>query len=121
MERRVGTNLLDGPALGSAEEGGGREVWDSRPVGDVEAGAGVDVFGLGGVVLLGEGVYDLAAGGVLLSAGGAGPVDEETLAADFAADIADGVGDFAEYLHSIRGLSSSWKCCDCLEHRAGDA
>lgn len=50
-------------------------------------------------MLFGKGVNDVLAGSVLLCAGGAGPVHEETLSTDFATDVADGVGDFAENLH----------------------
>ena len=92
---------LKGPALCAAEQGCGGEVWQTGPVGHVEAGARVDLIAGGGVVMLGESVDDLTAGCFLFGPRGAGPVEQKTLAADLAADVADVVGDFAENLHGM--------------------
>ncbi len=84
---------LKRPALGSAQQRGGGEVGKAGPIGYVEAGARMDAFGGGGVVLPGKSFDDQATSRVPFRAGGAGPIDEKTLAADRAADVTFGVGD----------------------------
>ena len=61
----------------------------------------MNVLGVGGMVLLRKSVHDLTAGRLLFSTRGAGPVNEKALAAHLTADVTDGVGDFAEYLHGM--------------------
>jgi hypothetical protein len=74
------------------EWAGGREVGEDGPVRNVEWGTGMDAAigaGVLGVdVMLAELVLHDAAAGGLLIAGVARPIDEETLSADTAADVA---------------------------------
>jgi len=89
----------------TAQQRGGGEVGKAGPIGYVEAGARMDAFGGGGVVLPGKSFDDQATRRVPFRTGGAGPIDEKTLAADRAADVTFGVGDPAENLHGMGNLA----------------
>jgi hypothetical protein len=52
-------------------------------------------------VLIAEGLLDAVAGGLLLVAGGAFPVEEKALAAEGTVDIGGAIGELAQNLHSF--------------------
>jgi len=106
--RSICGRSLDGPGLCAAQQSRRRKARKSRPVGNVEACAGVNVCRVGGRMLFSECLYHLATGCVLLGLRRARPVDEKPLSAHLATDITDGIGNLAENLHISHRLSGSF-------------
>jgi hypothetical protein len=67
---------LNRPMIRPAQKRCRREAGDAVPLGDVEAGAGMNLVGRGRIVVFGESLDHLAAGGLALALRGARPVDE---------------------------------------------
>ena len=85
MQRFV-AGRLKLPARGSAEQSGAGETRDSRPLRDVEAGDGVDLFFVGACVVRRDGRNDAGQPSLALGLRGALPEDIEGLPAYGAAD-----------------------------------
>ena len=103
--------LLHRPVLCAAKQCCCGKARKSRPIGYVEPGARMNVFGAGSYMMVGKRFNNVAPGLILLDARCARPVHEKSLATNLTTNVTDSVRNLAQNLHIVstpfKGLSGA--------------